>query len=132
MEKKCPMTVYTMIENVCSHPLIFSEVISKRSLPTINKAEIDNYPFLLVYKASVYKTTGQSPANVLFDRERFPYDLKFKPNEEVVGENYVSNLRKRMDEIHSRVGANIQETNDRMKEYYGVRAEDEYQLGSSV
>lgn len=92
--------------------------------------------FLLAYRASIHETTGHSPANVLFGRElRLPCDLKFgfKPNEEVVGDDYVSKLRKRMDEIHDRVRANIHEASDRMKEHYDIRAtEGGYQPGDLV
>ncbi|GJQ79367.1 hypothetical protein Trydic_g16227 [Trypoxylus dichotomus] len=58
------------------------------------------YFFPLVYRVSTHETTGEMPANVLLGQElRLPCDLKFgfKPKEEMVGEDYVSKLRKRMD-----------------------------------
>ena len=82
--------------------------------------------FLLAYRSSVNETTGQTPANVLFGRElRLPCDLKFgfKPDEEVAGEDYVTNLRKRMDNIHEKVRTNIEGASDRMKERYDIKAE---------
>ena len=82
--------------------------------------------FLLAYRSAVHETTGQSPANVLFGRElRLPCDVKFgaRPDENVVGEDYVSDLRRRMDEIHERIRANVQDCSDRMKERYDVNAE---------
>ena len=66
----------------------------------------------------MHETTGQSPAIVLFGREpRLPCDLKFgfKSDENVVDDDYVSELRKRMDEIHDQVRENIRDASDRMK-----------------
>lgn len=82
--------------------------------------------FLLAYRSAVHETTGQTPGSIVFGRElRLPCDLKFgcKPNEDLAGEDYVTDLRKRMDGIHERVRANIQEASNRMKERYDVKAE---------
>ncbi|KAJ8939567.1 hypothetical protein NQ318_014131, partial [Aromia moschata] len=47
--------------------------------------------------------------------------------------DYVSTLRQRMDDIHERVGSNIQGASDRMKETYDINANDgRYQPGNQV
>ena len=53
-------------------------------------------------------------------------DVKFgcPPGEDVAGEDYVSDLRRKMENIHQRVRHNIQSASDRMKEFYDVRAEN--------
>lgn len=66
--------------------------------------------FLMAYRSSVHETTGQTPANILFGRElRLPCDLVFgsKPGEDLAGEDYVKELRRRMDDIHEQVRTNI-------------------------
>lgn len=92
--------------------------------------------FLLAYRSSVHASTNESPANVLFGRElRLPCDLQFgiKPGEDVAGEDYVSKLRAKMEDIHERVRSNIQSASDRMKENYDVKADDrQYQEGDFV
>ncbi|KAJ8911550.1 hypothetical protein NQ315_012803, partial [Exocentrus adspersus] len=63
---------------------------------------------------------------------RLPCDLKFgcPPGEDLAGEDYVTTLRRKMDDIHDRVRVNIQVASDRMKEAYDVRAEGGgYQAG---
>ena len=74
--------------------------------------------FLLAYRASVHETTGQSPAKIIFGRElRLPCDLNFgtKRGGEIAGEDYVSELRQRMEDIHNRVRRNIQIAINRIK-----------------
>ncbi|KAJ8937610.1 hypothetical protein NQ318_018423 [Aromia moschata] len=92
--------------------------------------------FLLAYRSSVHETTGQTPANIVMGRElRLPCDLKFgcTPGDDVAGEDYVSTLRQRMDDIHERVRSNIQGASDRMKETYDINANDgRYQPGNQV
>lgn len=92
--------------------------------------------FLMAYRASVNGSTSQSPANVLFGRElRLPCDLKFgcKPGEDLAGEDYVSRLRRRLDDIHEQVRRNIQDASDRMKESYDINTERSgYQIGDLV
>ncbi|KAJ8939041.1 hypothetical protein NQ318_007672 [Aromia moschata] len=92
--------------------------------------------FLLAYRSSVHETTGQTPASIVMGRElRLPYDLKFgcTPGDDVAGEDYVSTLRQRMDDIHERVRSNIQGASDRMKETYDINANDgRYQPGNQV
>ncbi|KAJ8951566.1 hypothetical protein NQ318_020442 [Aromia moschata] len=66
---------------------------------------------------------------------RLPCDLKFgcTPGDDVAGEDYVSTLRQRMDDIHERVRSNIQGASDRMKETYDINANDgRYQPGNQV
>ncbi|KAJ8946776.1 hypothetical protein NQ318_018985 [Aromia moschata] len=90
--------------------------------------------FLLAYRSSVHETTGQTPASIVMGRElRLPCDLKFvcTPGDDVAGEDYVSTLRQRMDDIHERVRSNIQGASDRMKETYDINANDgRYQPGN--
>ncbi|KAJ8936417.1 hypothetical protein NQ318_014855 [Aromia moschata] len=84
----------------------------------------------------VHETTGQTPASIVMGRElRLPCDLKFgcTPGDDVAGEDYVSTLRQRMDDIHERVRSNIQGASDRMKETYDINANDgRYQPGNQV
>ncbi|KAJ8941537.1 hypothetical protein NQ318_010305 [Aromia moschata] len=92
--------------------------------------------FLLAYRSSVHETTGQTPASIVMGRElRLPCDLKFgcTPGDDVAGEDYVSTLRQRMDDIHERVRSNIQGASNRMKETYDISANDgRYQPGNQV
>ncbi|KAJ8946274.1 hypothetical protein NQ318_023124 [Aromia moschata] len=88
------------------------------------------------YRSSVHETTGQTPASIVMGRElRLPCDLKFgcTPGDDVAGEDYVSTLRQRMDDIHERVRSNIQGASNRMKETYDINANDgRYQPGNQV
>ncbi|KAJ8958721.1 hypothetical protein NQ318_016449 [Aromia moschata] len=88
------------------------------------------------YRSSVHETTGQTPASIVMGRElRLPCDLKFgcTPGDDVAGEDYVSTLRQRMDDIHERVRSNIQGASDRMKETYDINANHgRYQPGNQV
>ena len=92
--------------------------------------------FLLAYRSSVHESTGQSPASIIMGRElRLPCDLKFgcPPGEDVAGEDYESDLRRKMEDIHQRVRHNIQSASDRMKESYDIRAENGgFRLGNLV
>lgn len=92
--------------------------------------------FLMAYRSSIHETTGQSPANILFGRElRLPCDLVFgsKPGEDLAGEDYVTDLRRRMDDTHEQVRRNMQDASDRMKDHYDIRAEKGgYQPGDLV
>ncbi|KAG5885997.1 hypothetical protein JTB14_025391 [Gonioctena quinquepunctata] len=67
--------------------------------------------FLMAYRSAVHESTGQTPASIIMGRElRLPCDLKFviPPGQDTAGEDYVSKLRQRMDDIHERVRLNIQ------------------------
>lgn len=85
---------------------------------------------------SIYETTGVSPTKVLFRREpRLSCVLKFgcKPNKGIAVEDYVSNLRRRMDETYDRIRSNIQNASDRMKKRHDVSADKGcYQVGDLV
>ncbi|KAJ8941505.1 hypothetical protein NQ318_006456 [Aromia moschata] len=84
----------------------------------------------------IHETTGQTPASIVMGRElRLPCDLKFgcTPGDDVAGEDYVSTLRQRMDDIHERVRSNIQGASNRMKKTYDINANDgRYQPGNQV
>ncbi|KAJ8933818.1 hypothetical protein NQ318_022686 [Aromia moschata] len=88
------------------------------------------------YRSSIHETSGQTPASIVMGRELHrPCDLKFgcTPGDDVAGEDYVSTLRQRMDDIHERVRSNIQGASDRMKETYDINANDgRYQPGNRV
>ncbi|KAJ8937832.1 hypothetical protein NQ318_016712 [Aromia moschata] len=92
--------------------------------------------FLLAYRSSVHETTEQIPASIVMGRElRLPCDLKFgcTPVDDVAGEDYVSTLRQRMEDIHEKVRSSIQGASDRMKEIYDMNANDgRYQPGNQV
>ncbi|XP_050519398.1 uncharacterized protein LOC126893360 [Diabrotica virgifera virgifera] len=82
--------------------------------------------FAMAYRSAVNESTGQTPAKVLFGREmRLPCDLEFgcRPGEDVAGEDYVNELRRRMDDIHELVRSNLQIASDRMKKRYDTQAE---------
>ncbi|VEN59224.1 unnamed protein product [Callosobruchus maculatus] len=56
-----------------------------------------------------------------------------KPGDDVAGEDYVTNLRRRMDEAHEKVRHNIRTASDRMKMTYDVGSnETAYQPGDLV
>lgn len=58
--------------------------------------------FLKVHRFSMHETTGQTSASILFGRKIcLPCDLKFglKPDENVAGEYYGSELRRNIDAI---------------------------------
>ena len=81
--------------------------------------------FLLAYRSSVHETTGQTPSSIVMGRElRLPCDLKFgcPASEDLAEEDYVTELRRKMDEIHCRARSNIQSSSNRMKEAYNVGA----------
>lgn len=83
--------------------------------------------FLLAYRSSVHETTGETPAKIVMGRElRLPCDLQFgcPPGTDVADEDYVSRLRRRLDEIHERARLHIQDASDRMKEMYDIKAQE--------
>ncbi|VEN40030.1 unnamed protein product [Callosobruchus maculatus] len=92
--------------------------------------------FLLAYRSAVLETTGETPASIVFGREfRLPCDLMFgcKPGDDVAGEDYVTNLRRKMDEADEEVRHNIRTASDRMKMTYDVgSSETAYQPGDLV
>lgn len=99
-----------------------SKVVSK------HQRDWDQYLhlFLMAYRSSVNESTRLTPANIIFGRElRLPCDLAFgsRPEENLAGEDYVTQLRQQMDEIHETVRSNIQDTSERMKERYDIKAD---------
>lgn len=66
---------------------------------------------------------------------RLPCDLIFgcRPGEDIAGEDYVTDLRQKMDDIHELVRSHLQIASDRMKERYDIRAgEGGYKDGDLV
>ncbi|KAJ8962682.1 hypothetical protein NQ318_001079 [Aromia moschata] len=125
---------YFAEQNVNSEmPEDFIKELYKWSLESIGVVALNRR---LAYRSSVHETTGQTPASIVMGRElRLPCDLKFgcTPGDDVAGEDYVSTLRQRMDDIHERVRSNIQGASDRMKETYDINANDgRYQPGNQV
>lgn len=92
--------------------------------------------FLMAYRSAVNESSGQTPSKVLFGREmRLPCDLVFgsKPGEDIAGEDYVSDLRRKMEDTHELVRTNLKLASDRMKKYYDSRAEEScYKEGDLV
>ncbi|KAJ8951076.1 hypothetical protein NQ318_003774 [Aromia moschata] len=92
--------------------------------------------FLLAYRSSVHETTGQTPASIVMGRElRLPCDLKFgcTPGDHVAGDDYISTLCQRMDDIREQARSSIQGASDRIKETYDINAnEGRFQPGNQV
>lgn len=68
-------------------------------------SEIDQYLHFIRWTchSSVQETTGQTSANVVFGRElRLPCNRQFgcKPDDNVVCDDYVYHVKKRMEAIH--------------------------------
>lgn len=83
--------------------------------------------FAMAYRSAINESTGQTPAKILFGREmRLPCDLEFgcRPGEDVAGEDYVVQLRRRMDDMHELVRSHLQIASDRMKKRYDTQAEE--------
>ncbi|KAJ8946612.1 hypothetical protein NQ318_007215 [Aromia moschata] len=80
---------------------------------------------------SVGRITGEL-SNLLSSSSR-SLRIRLYTRDDVAGEDYVSTLRQRMDDIHERVRSNIQGASDRMKETYDINANDgRYQPGNQV
>ncbi|XP_055950844.1 uncharacterized protein K02A2.6-like [Argiope bruennichi] len=81
--------------------------------------------FLLVYRSAVHETTSYSPSQMLFGRDlRLPADLLFSqpPDAPLVPEEYVKNLRTRMEEVHHLARDRIGMASEKMKTQYDARA----------
>jgi transposase InsO family protein len=81
--------------------------------------------FLMSYRAAVHGTTRYSPAEMLFGRKlRLPCDLLFgtPADAPTTATEYVANLRRRMEEVHSLARGRIKVTSDAMKTRYDRRA----------
>ncbi|KAJ8911018.1 hypothetical protein NQ315_003580 [Exocentrus adspersus] len=89
-----------------------------------------------LFETSAIGLKKDQKISIVMGRElRLPCDLKFgcPPGEDLAGEDYVTTLRRKMDDIHDRVRVNIQVASDRMKEAYDMRAEGGgYQAGDVV
>lgn len=79
----------------------------------------------------MHKSTEYSP--VLFGLElRHPCDLKFsfRPEKVLAEEDYVSNLYRKIDDIHDRVSSNIESASDRKKDQFNISAQErKFQVG---
>ncbi|KAF8789440.1 Retrovirus-related Pol polyprotein like [Argiope bruennichi] len=81
--------------------------------------------FLLAYRSAVHETTGYSPSQILFGRDlRLPADLLLNrlPDAPLVPEEYVENLRTRMEEVHHLARDRIGMASEKMKTRYDARA----------
>lgn len=77
--------------------------------------------FLMAYRTSIHDSTGQTPSNVVLGRElRLPSDVLFGVNthEQREMDEYVRDLRKRMDYIHELTRERTKATIERVKEKY--------------
>lgn len=85
--------------------------------------------YLLAYRTSKHETTGLTPAELYFARDlRLPLDLmRDQPptseNEESP-EDYVKKLRKKLDEIHSKIRQRLEIKSSCAKSYYDKKARD--------
>lgn len=86
--------------------------------------------FLLAYRTSKHETTGVTPPELYFTRNlRLPLDLLrgSPPNldklkNKNLAENYVSSLKKKLEEIHSKARENLQIKSTCAKSYYDRKA----------
>ncbi|KAF8791291.1 Transposon Ty3-G Gag-Pol polyprotein like [Argiope bruennichi] len=81
--------------------------------------------FLLAYRSAVHETTGYSPSQMLFGRDlRLPADLLFSRSLDapLAPEEYVKNLRTRMEEVHHLARDRIGMASEKMKTRYDARA----------
>ncbi|KAF8786035.1 Retrovirus-related Pol polyprotein like [Argiope bruennichi] len=92
--------------------------------------------FLLVYRSAVHETTGYSPSQMLFGRDlRLPADLLFSrpPDAPLAPEEYVENLRTRMEVVHHLATDRIDMASEKMKTRYDARAtEHNFHEGDQV
>ncbi|KAF8773528.1 Retrovirus-related Pol polyprotein like [Argiope bruennichi] len=81
--------------------------------------------FLLAYRSAVHETTGLFPSQMLFGRDlRLPADLLFSrpPDAPLVPEEYVENLRTRMEEVHHLARDRIGMASEKVKTQYDATA----------
>jgi hypothetical protein len=77
--------------------------------------------FLLAYHASTHKTTGMTPANMVFGRElHLPCDLLFgaPPDKEQSTTDYAAELVERLYNIHHYARRHLKVASDHMKTCY--------------
>ncbi|KMQ82837.1 integrase core domain protein [Lasius niger] len=92
--------------------------------------------FLLAYRSAVQESTGFTPSLMLFGRElRLPCDLLFgrPPDTPSSVEDYVDNLRERLEDVHAIARERIRISSEKMKTRYDVKAtKREFQEGDRV
>jgi len=95
--------------------------------------------FLLAYRSSKHETTGVTPAELYFARDlRLPLDLLHSnPTEQKMSfhssEDYVRDLAKRLEVIHSGVRERIQGKSLKMKAWYDQKTRQiQFQEGQKV
>ena len=82
---------------------------------------------LLFYRTAVHESTKQTPANLMFGRKlRSPIDLLYgRPPGQLQAPrtlgDYVSKLRKRLEDIHEFSRLRIRVASGRMKRRYNVK-----------
>ena len=86
-----------------------------------------NVPLLLMsYRSAIHESTKETPANVMFGRElNLPIDLLYgrPPSEKNMDTyDYVSNLKRRMANVHEFARIRMQVASDRMKRKYDIQA----------
>ncbi|KAG8236085.1 hypothetical protein J437_LFUL015429 [Ladona fulva] len=80
--------------------------------------------FLMAYHSAIHELTGQTLAKVLFGLElKLLCNLVFgtRPDEDVVGEDYILRMWKKMDDIHEQVCYQLNIASDRIKEHYNIQ-----------
>uniref|UniRef100_A0A2C9LGT8 Integrase p58-like C-terminal domain-containing protein n=1 Tax=Biomphalaria glabrata TaxID=6526 RepID=A0A2C9LGT8_BIOGL len=81
--------------------------------------------FLMSYRGAIHATTGYTPAKLLFGRElRLPANLLFGlPGEkQTTASEYVTELRGRLERVHTLARSRIKDSSDLMKTRYDRRA----------
>ena len=99
----------------------------------------DHVPLiLLAYRSGVHESTGQTPSCLMFGREvNLPVDLLYghPPDEQKFEtvEDYVDQLRNRMEKVHEYARMRIRIASDRMKRRYDVGSTREtFNCGDAV
>lgn len=81
--------------------------------------------FLMAYRNAVHTSTGHTPSEVLFGKTAtLPSEIKFgaSPEEPKNVSDYVSDLRRRLMDVHDRTRKKIHIASDRMKTRYDLKA----------
>ena len=87
----------------------------------------DHIPLLLMsYRSAIHESTKQTPANLMFGRElNLPIDLLYgrPPREKVSNiDDYLSNLQRRMENVHEFARIRMRVASDKMKKRYDASA----------
>ncbi|KAM0724689.1 Retrovirus-related Pol polyprotein from transposon 412 [Formica fusca] len=87
--------------------------------------------FLLAYRSSKHETTGLTPAELYFARDlKLPVDLlrgsppQFSGEKSFPEEDFLNNLKKKLERIHSYVGKQMNLKSSQMKARYDRRARE--------